>query len=198
MTLEFDLHLADPKEMFINPHTYDPFDDNALGESGLDYLLARIIGFWIQAPPVRARVFLPPEKIEPNLEARMQRALQSYIDDLLVENHRERVEFLINNTIFLGIAVLVLVFSWVVQGTVVNPVHIQDEQLRNIVSYGLDVLIWVALWTPVSAFLIEWFPLFRRHQAYKTLQKAELIVQAEPKATDAFAPQEFVQVQETK
>jgi hypothetical protein len=198
LTLEFDLHLADPKEMFINPHSYDPFDENALGESGLDYLLARMIGFWLTAPPVRARIILPPEKIEPGLEARMRRAMQYYIDDLLIENHRERVEFLINNTIFLGIAIIVLVASWLVQGTLVNPVRIPDPQVLTIVQYGIDILIWVALWTPVSAFMLEWFPLFRRQQAYKSLQKIELIVQPETKPADPLLPTtDYVEIKQT-
>ena len=180
MTLDLDLHLKDPKEMFVDPHTYDPFDENALGESGLDYLIARIIGFWFGAPHVRARIFLPPEKIEPNLEARMKRALQVYCDDLLVENRRERVEFLINNTLFLGIAIAVLLVNWWIQGTIITPLRAPSIALHDALVYGLDVLVWVALWTPVSAFLIEWFPLFRRHQAYKTLQKMELTVLPEP------------------
>jgi hypothetical protein len=53
--------------------------------------------------------------------------------------------------------------------------------VRSTLSYGLDVLAWVALWTPFSAFLLDWFPLFRRYQAYKTLQQMEITVQPEKK-----------------
>lgn len=182
MLLEFDLHLNDAKELFVfDPATYDPFDENALGEAGLDFLIARVIGFWFRAPHVRARVFLPAEKIQPDEENRLRRAMQNFCDDLLVENGRERVEFFINNALFLAIAIIVLGIIVLVQRELTNENWIQDSFLRTTFSYGLDVLAWVALWTPVSAVLLDWFPLFRRFQAYRTLKHMELTVQPEIK-----------------
>lgn len=180
MTREFELHLRDPKAMFVNPLTYDPFDENALGEAGLDYLVARMIGFWLHAPDVHVDVYLPPEQLTPDLPGRMTRAMKSYCEDLLVANRRERIEFLVNNTIFLGVAVVVLVASWWAQGALVSHLTPPDSLWRDVLSYGLDILVWVALWTPVSAFLIEWFPLYRRYQAYQALLRMKLTLHPEP------------------
>lgn len=180
MLLDFDLHLKDPRELFVfDESTYDPFDENALGEAGFDFLLARVIGFWFRAPRVRARVFLPAEKIQPDVRNKLWRALQSFCDDLLVQNKHERVEFLINNALFLVLAVIVLVIIVLIQRALAVDDWISDSFLRTTVSYGLDVLTWVALWTPVSAFLLDWFPLFRRYQAYRTLKNMELTVHPE-------------------
>lgn len=180
MTLDFDLHLQEPKELFVfNPDTYDPFDDNALGEAGLDHLLARVIGFWFRPPKVRAKIFLPAEKIESDTENKLRRAMHSFCDDLLVENKRERVEFVINNILFFAIAIIVLLIIVWLQNLITTSDWIGDSFLRSTFSYGLDVLAWVALWTPVSAFLLDWFPLFRRYQAYHTLKKMELSVHPE-------------------
>lgn len=180
MLLEFDLHLQEPKEMFVfNPSTYDPFDDYAPGEAGLDHLLARVIGFWFRPPRVRTRVHLPAEKIEPDTQDKMRGAMQSFCDDLLVENKRERVEFLINNILFLVVAVVVLLLVIWLQRFLSEADWVGDSLLRSTFSYGLDILAWVALWTPFSAFLMDWFPLFRRYQAYKTLKNMELTVQPE-------------------
>lgn len=181
MTLDFDLHLQDPKEMFVfDPVTYDPFDDNALGEPALDYLLARVIGFWFRPPKVRVRVFLPKSRIGRDTQAKMRRAMQSFCDDLLVENRRERVEFMINNAMFLALALVVLLLIVFVQGQFEAAEWVGDSLLRRTLSYGLDVLAWVALWTPVSAILLDWFPLFRRYQAYRTLKAMDLSVHPEP------------------
>ncbi len=180
MTLDFDLHLQEPKELFVfNSDTYDPFDEYALGEAGLDYLLARVIGFWFRPPHVRAKIFLPAAKIERDTEAKLRRAMQNFCDDLLVENRRERVEFIINNILFLVLAVVVLLGIVWLQRVFENADWIGDSFLRGTFSYGLDVLAWVALWTPVSAFLLDWFPLFRRYQAYRTLKNMNLTVHAE-------------------
>ncbi len=180
MTLEFDLHLQEPKELFVfNADTYDPFDEYALGEAGLDHLVSRVIGFWFRPPQVRARIFLPAAKIQPDTETKLRRAMQSFCDDLLVENKRERVEFVINNILFLVLALIVL--AGIVWGqSILNETDwIGDSFLRSTFSYGLDVLAWVALWTPISAFLLDWFPLFRRFQAYRTLKNMDLYVHPE-------------------
>lgn len=180
MKLEFDLHLKDPKELFVfDLQTYDPFDDNAMGEAGLDYLVARVIGFWFRAPRVTTRVYLPPEKIAPEMQDKMRRAMVSWCDDLLIANRRERVEFVINNVIFFAVALLVILLNWWLQPVIANPNFVADESLRGWVGYGLDVLLWVALWTPLSAFLLEWFPLYRRYQVYRALRGMELQVLAQ-------------------
>jgi hypothetical protein len=181
MTRDFDLYFKNPKDLFVfNPQTYDPFDDKELGESGFDFIVARMIGFWFRAPQVRVRVYLPVSQVESDLQARIQAAMASWCDDLILANQRERREFLINNAIFLAIAILVLFLSWWLQYQILNPQTINDETLRNALVYALDILVWVALWTPMSAFLIEWFPLFRRYQAYRALQQMELSVDAQP------------------
>lgn len=180
MKLEFDLYLRDPKELFVfDEQNFDPFDENALGESGLNYLIARMIGFWLRAPRVTTRVYLPSEKMTPDMQDKMRRAMQSWCEDLLIANRRERVEFVINNAIFFSVALLVIVLNWWLQPVIANPDFVSDASLRSWISYGLDVLLWVALWTPLSAFLLEWFPLYRRYQAYRALWNMEMIVMAQ-------------------
>ena len=180
MLLEFDLHLQAPKELFVfDEASYDPFNEKALGESGLDYLLARVIGFWFRPPKVRTRVHLPAAKIEPDTEMKLRRAMSSFCEDLLVENRRERMEFIINNVIFFVLAIPILFLIVWLQHVIADADWIGDLVTRNTLSYGLDVLAWVALWTPVSAVLIDWFPLFRRYQAYQTLKNMDITVQPE-------------------
>jgi hypothetical protein len=178
--LEFDVHLKHPREMFVFDYqAYDPFDENSLGEAGLSYMTERVIGFWFAAPQVRARVFLPSALVHADTQDKMQRAMQTWCQDLLIANARERTEFLINNTIFLGIAIAVLVFNFWAQAQISDTTLIRDESLRGALVFGLDILLWVALWTPVSAFLMDWFPLFRKYQAYKSLQHMNLTVHVE-------------------
>lgn len=175
--LDFELHLQDPKELFIfDSGAYDPFNEWHLGESGMDHIIARVMGFWLGAPHIHTKIYLPPAKIQPDTQERMRRAMQNFCAGLAVANGRERRDFLINNSIFLAIAIVILFLNWWAQNEIVNPIRIPDAFQRNVVSYGLDVLVWVALWTPVSAFLLEWFPLVRRYQTYRALQQMEIMV----------------------
>jgi len=184
--LDFELHLKEPKEFFVfDPHTYDPFDEQALGEPALNHLMERVIGFWFRAPNVRTVVYLPPHYCNENTENLLRRANYAWCEDLLIANRRERTEFLINNSLFLGAALLILVVVYFLEIEIVNPAFIQDATARGVLNYALDILIWVALWAPVSGFLIEWFPLFRAHQAYRTLQHMQLEVRPEPESSPA-------------
>jgi len=177
MTLDFDLYLKEPKELFVfDPQKYDPFDENALGESGFDYLVARVIGFWFRAPKIQTRIFLPANQVHPETEQKMRRAMFSWCEDLLTANQRERIEFLINNTIFLAVAIIVLALVIWGQQELSRPEIVPDEGVRGWLVYGLDVLLWVALWAPFSAFLLEWFPLFRRYQAYRAMRHMHMTV----------------------
>ncbi len=177
MTLEFDLYLQEPKELFVfDSQTYDPFDENALGEAGFDYIVARMIGFWLRAPRVATRIFLPPDRVTTDLQTKMRRAMNSWCDDLLIANRRERVEFVINNAIFFAVALAVLVLNWLLQPVIADPTRVPDASLRSWLGYGLDIVLWVAVWTPLSAFLLEWFPLYRRYQAYRALRNMEMQV----------------------
>lgn len=180
-TVDFELHLQDARELFIFDHAaYDPFNEWHLGESGMDHIIARVMGFWLGAPHIHTKIFLPRAKIGQDTEQQVRRAVRGFCARLLVENGRERRDFVVHNTMFLGIAVVVLLANWWAQREIVNPLRIPDEFQRNALIYGLDVLVWVALWTPVSAFLLEWFPLFRRYQTYKALEKMEISLYPEP------------------
>jgi hypothetical protein len=87
---------------------------------------------------------------------------------------------LINNALFLALAVVVLLLIVFLQGQLETADWVGDSLVRSTITYGLDVLAWVALWTPISAVLLDWLPLFRRYQAYRSLKAMDLSVHPEP------------------
>jgi hypothetical protein len=46
--------------------------------------------------------------------------------------------------------------------------------VHDTLQTGLDVLIWVVLWAPISAFIHEWYPYERRQRAYEALARTPL------------------------
>jgi hypothetical protein len=180
MALEFHLHLKDVNDLFVfNPLTYDPFDPNALREAGLDHIVARASGSWIGVPKIRTTVHVPEGKFAPDLERQVRAAVRRYGAGELVENCRARGEFFLTNFVFLCIAVVIVLVGLWLQAHIADTPLISDPDIRSALGFGIDVLVWVALWTPVSAFVLDWYPFYRKQQAYMAVMRMDLSVQPE-------------------
>ena len=55
-----------------------------------------------------------------------------------------------------------------------------SEGLNNLLSEGLVVFGWIALWNPVNAFLYDWVPLWRANQVYHYMMTMEIRFQPQP------------------
>jgi hypothetical protein len=79
-----------------------------------------------------------------------------------------------NGLLFLGLCVLLAslfasdVLSWI------------PGFLRTVLSEGLTVIGWVALWHPVEAFLYDPIPLRRENGVYRRLQQMDIAVLPRP------------------
>lgn len=180
LILDFELHLKDVNELFIfNPSNYDPFNPNDLGEAAIEHMLSRVGGQWFRPPKVRAVVYLPKEKVTPDLEQKTRVALRNYYQSELIENWRVISEYVKNNLIFLGVAVLIAIGGLWLSPRIAQTSLISDPELRAALAFGIDILIWVVLWTPVSALVLEWFPYFRQRQAFRAMSKMDLVIKPE-------------------
>lgn len=82
-------------------------------------------------------------------------------------------------TLLIGLATLAVCLTLAVHGAEVVP----GLALPKIVSEGLKLIGWVAMWKPMEIFLYEWLPIQRRRRLYERLARAEIAV--EPPAANA-------------
>src|SRR5690242_19113297 len=95
MPREIVLHLAAPKQLFVfDPAAYDPFDPDALGQSGVDELFQAAHAGWLGTPALRATIYIPAADFGPDLEERMRRTFKSYCEGQIDANRLAHREFL--------------------------------------------------------------------------------------------------------
>lgn len=181
MTRQLVLHLNDPKELFVfDPTTYDPFDPDALGEAGVEYLFQQARVRLGAIPTIRLTIYLPSASYRPDDEAKMRTALRTYCEGQLASGRQTHAAFLVDNVVYLVLAIGIALGGLWVQPRLAKTTLIGSEAIKAALATGIAVLTWVALWTPLSGFVLEWVPFSRTRRAYQAMLKMELTVLPEP------------------
>ncbi len=170
---EIAVHLDDISHLFNAPE-FDPFADRPVYTTGLESA-ANQIKMTSRRSRHRLVFYLPDEKITPDLEATVRRALDHYCVYKLEEARREvkllrweGFEALETGLIFMSICLFISLYISKVQG--------MAEYLRNFISEGLSIVGWVSMWKPIDIFLYQWWPHWQSRFVYEKLQKAELVI----------------------
>lgn len=180
MALEFELHLDSPRDLFVfRPDGHDPFDPSALGESGVDYMVAHTPAGLISAPEIKTTIYVSPETYDAGLEEKLRTAVQRYFRSELDDNRQVRRHFFRDSLVFLVIALAIVIIGLALQTKLGLLRGVIDPEIRTALSTGIDVLIWVALWTPVSAYVLDWYPFYQKERVYRALMNMELSVKPE-------------------
>jgi hypothetical protein len=186
MTSELALHLKDPRELFVfDPATYDPLAPDELGQSGIEYLLAHTshpLTSWLHSPPLHATVYVPPSRFAPDLEPRLQAALKAHCARQIARSRREQAHSFLQSSLRLVVGVAIVLLAIALQVRISASVLPGGDVVKQALQLGIDVLAWVALWTPIEALATDWFAFYRLRRGYRALLGMELAVKAEPPA----------------
>jgi hypothetical protein len=186
MTSELALHLKDPRELFVfDPATYDPLAPDELGQSGLEYLLAHTshpLTSWLHSPPRHATVYVPPDRFALDLAPRLQAALRAHRARQIARSRREQAQSFLQSSLRLVAGVAIVLLAIALQVRISASVLPGGEFVKQALELGIDVLAWVALWTPIEALATDWFSFYRLRRGYRALLAMDLAVKAEPPA----------------
>jgi hypothetical protein len=186
MTSELALHLKDPRELFVfDPATYDPLAPDELGQSGIEYLLAHAshpLTSWLHSPQLDATVYVPPDRFAPDLAPRLQVALRAHCARQIARSRREQAQSFLQSSLRLVAGVAIVLLSIALQIQISASVLPGGDVVKQALQLGIDVLAWVALWTPIEALATDWFSFYRVRRGYRALLGMDLAVKAEPPA----------------
>jgi hypothetical protein len=181
----FHLHLRDPVDFFVpRSEVFDPLDPRAMAESGIDYIIGQVKGRGLRPPKIRATLYLPVAAMESNIESRMKEALGRYCAIKIQEMRRDRSQFFLENLVYFFIALGVVIVGLALQPQIASIDVPGGSEVRLALALGIDVITWVALWNPISAFVLDWYPFVRTGQLYAALMRMELKVQPEQPGFD--------------
>jgi hypothetical protein len=170
-----ELWLRQPRHLLVaDDEARDPFDPLVAETPAIDRIVSPLMARWPWEPAPRVVIHVPADARRPDTAAQVRAGLTLYGERRLAELRDEWRGFLRTNLIFLCVGVAVAVI-----GLLLNPHLAQarwpiDPVVHDTLQTGLDVLIWVALWAPVSAFIYEWYPYERRQRACQALARTPL------------------------
>ncbi|HEU0113903.1 MAG TPA: hypothetical protein VFQ80_04475 [Thermomicrobiales bacterium] len=144
-------------------------DPRLLDQPGVEALLSQMEGRAPWNPARRIWIRLPADECTPAMARDLQAALTAYATRREQAAAREHREFMWSSAGFLCVGIVLTMLGLATQLWLTRHPPSADPVITGLLSLGLDVAIWVALWAPVAAFLQDWVPLVRRRQRYRSL-----------------------------
>jgi hypothetical protein len=155
-----EIELESVSQLF-NSFDPSPFHLKDLDVDAEAWIVGAVRDFAL-ATPLKLVLHLPPDELGRAEEAGLARALASYFGDRL-ESTRRDLRYLFRTgriALLIGLAFLGACLGLrALAQSLTGP-------LATLVTEGLLILGWVALWRPAEIFLYDWWPLRRMGRVY--------------------------------
>jgi hypothetical protein len=175
-TLVVELELPEADYLFSVPET-NPLKEGSVFEPGMEtiYDFARK-GKVRDA--ILLKLFLPGEKITPELEPRIRSAIRRYCQ-FQIEKITDNLEIetrLGRRTLYYGISILVICLllsglGFLISSNATNPYL---YALGGFMYNGFMIIGWVSLWTPTSMLVFERWPDWISRNTYEHLRDMQI------------------------
>ena len=173
-TIVIDLNRKD--EIFGIPQA-DPFDPDSRYISGIDEIVERLkLQSHHQRREQHIVITLPQAQREDRLEEKIRAALIRYCDAKVDENQQALNKVKRKAPRALLYSLVIVSIGLTLGGLALNA-NFLLETLQILISNGLTIFAWVALWEPAGIYLYEWLPIVREKRLYRLLKTLDLSLQ---------------------
>jgi hypothetical protein len=156
---------------------YDPFDPAPLHERELDagadeYIYNAVDEFPLKKS-LEIMIYLPPSEISDNVQLAIKKAIKNHFTYKRTLNEIDLKRLLKRGRRNLFIALFFLFLCLLL----IRLLSTFEESLLNtMVSEGLLIIGWVAMWEPVHIFLYGWWPIVHRRRIYDKIIEMNVYV----------------------
>jgi hypothetical protein len=174
---EITIHLDNIQELFVAP-VIDPFSKQTSFVSGIELIKNELKArswTWIIKARIRIRIFLPKERLEPNLASKIAVALKRYCQFKVQQNKQTMIMQRRSALRALLIGILFLLCGLYLSQFLAR-LTIDPPFIKTLFGDGFDIAFWVILWRPVDFFLFDLWPFWSEERFYKRLMETEIIV----------------------
>jgi hypothetical protein len=168
---EISIYLDDISNLFLAPD-FNPYAKKPNYISGLQ-VASNEIKMASRRASHRLILYLPEEKITPDLLEITRRAIDNYCDFKLEETHREVLLLRWEGFEALQIGVIFMA-SCLFISLYIREIQEIPEYLRSFISEGLSIVGWVSMWKPIDILLYQWWPHWQSRFIYEKLRVAGL------------------------
>lgn len=178
---DITLHLDDIDDFFIASPS-DPLSENAAYISGVEQIISELKGTDLDTG-VRTTIFLPKEKIAPDLESKFRKAVARYCRLNIVRNENEIAALFKTGwkSLYTGglcILGLLLVSPMLDHLKAAAESHYFPNFLTEFITIGITLLSWISMWQPLEIFLYRWWPFQRENKIFETMTKMDIIIRS--------------------
>lgn len=164
-----EIQLKKIKQLF-STHDPSPFRERDLDDDAVEYIVGSLKEIKLNAP-TRLSVYLPPDQIQAKTQVDIAQAIHNYFsyeDELMRKKTkallRQGQMFLLTGLLFLSLCLY----------TSLTILSYSQTILAHIFGEGLNIIGWVAMWSPIEIFLYDWRPLKRMRNYYQKLKNIEI------------------------
>ncbi|HQZ11469.1 MAG TPA: hypothetical protein PK286_01170 [Devosia sp.] len=165
--------IADRDELFTAPEL-DPFTDQLEILSGVERLLDQIEHLRSRPDGGTAEIRMPADQITPTIEHEIRAALIAYCRTRIIQAQRDlRITRRHGvHSLWIGLPILALCMGL---STAVSTAF-GTGGFGSLLSNGLVIAGWVAMWNPAEALLYDWWPYRERIILLTTLSQMTVSV----------------------
>lgn len=180
---EIMIHLEDISELFIIP-TPDPFSPHVRFVPGITVIQTSMTaGLLRRANKTRVTIFLPEERIEPDMSLSIKEAIRRYTRFKAAQNHRESLT--LHREAFEALLTGILLLSCgLFLPASIERVLALPTFFSSLFSEGFTLAFWVILWRPIDFFLFDASSTRKENRINKRLLEIEVLVLVEDSKDD--------------
>jgi hypothetical protein len=149
-----------------------PFHEKDLDDDAAEYIVSTARDF-PRNTPLRLEIYLPPDEIRKDTEESVTHAIHNFFDYKEQVTDSDLRAILRQGRASLVIGLLFLSACLFGRELVGNLLH---GTAREILSEGLLISGWVAMWRPIQIFLYEWWPIRSKRGLYHKLSHLKIDV----------------------
>ncbi len=154
-----------------------PFHEKELDANAEIYIYNSVAEFPLKKP-LELMIHLPPSEIDKETEKTLKKAIKNHFSyrSLLTDIELRRV--LQRGRRNMAIGVVFLFLCLLVTGLLST---LEGDLLKTMLSEGLTIIGWVAMWEPVNVFLYGWWPLSQKKDFYNKILGMDVKVSSSPR-----------------
>jgi hypothetical protein len=168
-----DVAATNVTDLFNSYDKHAPFVRRDLDEDLVGYLTQCAGELRSEQFVIRLTLKEPPDDQK---FARVQTSIAGYFDYLIEKEQQDSRRRLRRSTLLVLIGIGILFASVIVE----RNWKIENSVLFTVLSQGLTILAWVAIWEALAMLALDWFPFHRRVSIYRKLAAARVALRLQP------------------
>jgi hypothetical protein len=169
LLIELELHST---MQIFNSFDPAPFHEKELDENAEEYIY-NTVGEFPLKKPLQLIIHIPPSEFNEETEHTLKEAIKNHFlyKELLANIELRRL--LQRGRRNMGIAAVFLFLCLILIRLLST---LGQSLLNSMLSEGLTIIGWVAMWEPVYVFLYGWWPIVQKRKIYKKILNMDVAV----------------------